>query len=67
MNLCGQAVVSSVYCENALNLLVLRMTTGMDYAIHVQVEVVKLDAIWIVLRCIHGDSYSAHHFSLRRV
>lgn len=44
--------------------LVLRMAAGMDYTVHVQVEIVELDAIGVGLRCIHGNCYSSHHFRL---
>ena len=35
--------------------LVLRVTAGVDDAVHVQVEVVELDIIWIWLGGVHWD------------
>lgn len=45
-------------------LLVLWVTAWVDDAVHVKVEVVKLDVIWIRFCGVHGDLYAIHTLGL---
>ena len=46
---------------------VLRVATGMNDPVHVQVEVVKLHAIWIREASVHRQSFTIHHVLLQEV
>lgn len=46
---------------------VLRVATGMNDPIHVQVEVVKFHTIWIRETSINRQSFAVHHILLQKV
>ena len=46
---------------------VLRVATGMNDPIHVQVEVVKFHTIWIREASINRQSFAVHHILLQKV